>query len=344
MSFEQFGKQQHISELLRRSLEQGRLAHGYLFVGDSLPEMEGVAATLAKTLNCRQSPRRAANGIALDSCDQCPSCRQIDNATHPDIHWVRPESKSRIITIDQMRDLMQTIQLKPLEADYKVAVIVAADRLNTQAANSFLKTLEEPPPKSAIILLTTDPQRILETIFSRCLRLNFAGDTTPVFDAGLMEFLKTFSDCVAADPKSILARYQLLSILTARLSANRESIEKDLTARSPLERYTDLEASLREKWEEELSAAIEAEYRRRRSDLVACLLCWMRDVWTLTLTPSATGLFLPQVANATRAVSLRLSPDKALKNLGVLQKTQRLLETNVQEALLLENGLLQLSL
>jgi hypothetical protein len=159
-----------------------------------------------------------------------------------------------------------------------------------------------------------------------------------------MEFLKIFSDRVAADPKSILARYQLLSVLIARLAANRSGIEKDLTARSPLERYTDLEASLREKWEDELAASIEAEYRRRRSDLIACLLCWMRDVWTLSLTPSATGLFLPQVTEATRTVARRLAPDDALKNLGVLQKTQRLLETNVQEALLLENSLLQLSL
>jgi hypothetical protein len=156
--------------------------------------------------------------------------------------------------------------------------------------------------------------------------------------------LKSFTERVAADPKSILARYQLLSILTARLAANRSQIEKDLTARSPLERYTDLEASLREKWEEELSAAIEAEYRRRRSDLVSCLFCWMRDVWMLTLAQTAPRLFLPQVADATLTVARRLTPEDALKNLEVLQRSQRLLETNVQEALLLENGLLQLSL
>jgi DNA polymerase III gamma/tau subunit len=65
--------------------------------------------------------------------------------------------------------------LKPSEAEYKVAVIVGADRLNTQAANAFLKTLEEPPRNSILILLTTDPQRILETILSRCLRLSFTG-------------------------------------------------------------------------------------------------------------------------------------------------------------------------
>ena len=75
-----------------------------------------------------------------------------------------------------MRELMREIQLKPTEAEYKVTIITAADRLNVQAANAFLKTLEEPPGKSVLILLLTAPQRILETIQSRCLHLNFFGD------------------------------------------------------------------------------------------------------------------------------------------------------------------------
>ena len=74
-------------------------------------------------------------------------CRKIDHETHADIHWARPESKSRVITVEQMRDLMQQIQLKPTEAEYKVTIIAGADRLNPQAANAFLKTLEEPPAK-----------------------------------------------------------------------------------------------------------------------------------------------------------------------------------------------------
>ena len=70
----------------------------------------------------------------------------------PTCNGCGPESKSRVITIDQMRDLMQTVFLKPNDAEYKVAVIVGADRLNPQAANAFLKTLEEPPPRSVLIL------------------------------------------------------------------------------------------------------------------------------------------------------------------------------------------------
>src|SRR2546422_372702 len=176
MAFTDFPAQQDVVQLLQRSLERGRLGHAYLFCGADLAELEGVARTLSKTLNCEKPPRRGASGLALESCDECLSCRKIDSHNYPDVLWVRPESKLRVITIDQMRELMQTIQLKPAQAALKVAVIVAADRLNVQAANAFLKTLEEPPADSILILLSTEPQRLLETILSRCLRLNFAGE------------------------------------------------------------------------------------------------------------------------------------------------------------------------
>src|SRR5258708_5858449 len=174
MAFKDFPEQQNVVQLLQRSLERGRLGHAYLFCGTELGELEGVARTLAKTLNCEQPPRRSTSGLPLDCCDSCAICRKIDSENHPDVFWIRPESKMRIITVEQMRELMQTVHLKPAQAALKVAVIVAADRLNVQAANAFLKTLEEPPADSTLILLSTEPQRMLETILSRCLRLNFA--------------------------------------------------------------------------------------------------------------------------------------------------------------------------
>src|SRR5581483_9003208 len=141
------------------------------------------------TLNCRQ-PVRGADGVAIDCCDQCVNCGKIVNGNHADVYWIRTESRSRVITIDQMLELMQAIHLKPTEAEYKVAVVVAADRLNVQAANAFLKTLEEPPTKSILILLTTEPQRLLETILSRCLRLNFGAESGPMPSGPQMEWLK----------------------------------------------------------------------------------------------------------------------------------------------------------
>jgi len=151
MSFRDFPGQAQGVDLLQRSLERGRLAHAYLFTGHHIEELEAIARTLAKTLNCLQPVR--AGGVATDACDHCRNCQKVTGDNHADVHWVRAESKSRIITVEQMRELMQQINLKPTEAEYKVAVIVGADRLNVQAANAFLKTLEEPPAKSVLILL-----------------------------------------------------------------------------------------------------------------------------------------------------------------------------------------------
>lgn len=344
MSFGHFPQQAQVVQLLQRSLERGRLSHAYLFSGGKLGELEAVAQTLAKTLNCKEPVRRPKAAFQSDCCDRCANCRRIDEETHPDIQWVRPESKSRIITIDQIRELMQTINLKPTEAEWKVAVIVAADRLNVQAANAFLKTLEEPPPQSVILLLTTDPERIIETVLSRCLRLSFAGETGPSLDPGHAAWLRGFTEMAARGEKGLLSRYRLLGLLLGKLNEIKAETDKDLTARSPIERYKDPEPRLREKWEDELAAAIEAEYRRRRGELLVVLQWWLRDVWVQALSLGHELVSFPELADWAQTVAGRISPKEALGNIDVLEHTQQLLGSNVQEALTLEVGLLKLKL
>jgi DNA polymerase III subunit delta' len=344
MSFKDFPEQQDVVQLLQRSLAKGRLGHAYLFSGTDLDTLSAGARTLAKTLNCENPPSRSPGGLALDSCDRCLSCRKISEEHHPDVRWVRPESKSRIITIDQMRELMQTVHLKPTQAAYKVSVIVAADRLNVQAANAFLKTLEEPPADSILILLSTEPHRILETIISRCLRLNFAGESMQFKDPAFLEWLTQFGALAAETKSTLLGRYNLLSLVLNRLNALKELITDTLEKRSPLEKAEDIEPSLREKWEEELKAAIEAEYRKQRSEALAGLQWWMRDIWLLTLEMGREALSFPQLAETAQKVAQRISTEQAVANLEQLEKLQRLLATNVQEALALEVGLLKLKI
>ena len=339
MAFKNLPQQTQGIQLLQRSLARGRLGHAYLFTGDSLEELEPLARTLAKTLNC-QNPVKM-DGRATDCCDDCLSCRKIDSENHADIHWARPESKSRIVTVEQMRDLMQQIQFKPAEAEYKVAIIAAADRLNTQAANAFLKTLEEPPPKSVLILLSTEPSRILETILSRCLRLNFSGDGARPFAAAQLEWLEHFGGLAVGEQKSLLGRYRLLDALLQKLGEVRTYVGETLAARSPLEKYDDVEKGLRDKWEDELAAAIEAEYRRHRADLLLLVQWWLRDVWLHTLAAGRDLLKFPDISGA-ETVARRINPRQALENLQTLEQTQRLLHSNVQEALALEVGLLKL--
>jgi DNA polymerase III subunit delta' len=345
MSFHDFPTQAGVVQLLQRSLDRGRLAHAYLFSGHDSEELEGAAATLAKVLNCA-NPVRAKSGAAIDSCDQCDSCKRVDACNHPDVQWIRAESKLRIISIDQIRDLLQTVNLKPTFGGYKLGIITAADRLNQQAANAFLKTLEEPPERTIFILLTTDISRILETILSRCLRLNFAGDHAVKLAPDEEQWLSHFASQAAAEKPGLFRRYRLLDSVLGRLSSLKEQVDDTLTKASPLTRSDtkEVEPSLRKRWEDELDASIEAEYRRKRTEALGVLHWWLRDVWLLTAHNSDQYLTFPNLAATSQKVAARLKEPEAMDNLQLIDKTQQTLHTNAQEALTLEVSFLRLKL
>jgi DNA polymerase-3 subunit delta' len=335
--------QQTAAELLRRSLARGRLGHAYLFLGDDLGVLEEAATRLAQTLNCLQPLERGENGVPLEPCGQCGNCGRITRHNHPDVVWVRPEMKSRVIGADQTREVIRTLGLRAAEAPHKVAIFAGADRMNNNAANAFLKTLEEPPAGSVIILLCTDQDRLLETIISRCLRLSFASGVVRM-DAEVAAWVGQFAELARPKSPPLFGRYQLLGSLINVLAATKERIEETLTAQSPLQKYREAEASQQERWEEELKAAIEAEYRRRRGEFAAGLQGWLRDVWLGTLGATSELAFLPGLRDATVSVAARLKVNEARENLESWEKTQRLLNTNAQEALVLEVGLLRLKL
>ena len=327
--------------MLERSLERNRLAHAYLFSGDSLEELEDMARTLAKAVNCAVRPGRRKR--SLHSCGRATPAAASNTITIPTCSGCAPESKSRVITIDQMRDLMQMVNLKPTAAEFKVGVVVAADRLTPQAANAFLKTLEEPPAKSILILLSTEPQRILETILSRCLRLTFGGDGAH-FDAGqTAAWLAIVQRTTPPAGRGLLGALPVAGPDLKKLAEQRADIEKSLAARSPLEQYDDLETDMREKLEDELAAAIESEYRRQRADVLGALQWWLRDVWLHTLPAGGRSLCFPDLKAAAAAVAGRISPAEAMRNLEEVDRLQRQLHSNVQEALALEVGLLKLN-
>jgi DNA polymerase-3 subunit delta' len=345
MSFRDFPTQAGVVQLLQRSLDRGRLGHAYLFSGHDSDELERAAAALAKTLNCAQ-PVRSATGAAVDSCDRCDSCRRVDANNHPDVQWLRAESKLRIISIDQIRDLLQTVNLKPTFGGYKIAVITATDRLNIGAANAFLKTLEEPPERTIFILLTTDVSRILETILSRCLRLNFGGGQSVKLSAQEETWLNDFAHEAAGEKPGLFRRYRLLDALLGQLGSTKKQIEETLTDASPLSRDTkELEPSLRKRWEDELAASIEAEYRRKRTEALGIVHWWLRDVWLLATGAPPDGLLtFPGLRPASGAIAARIKPTDAMANLQTIDRTQQILHTNAQEALTLEVSFLRLKL
>jgi len=343
MALSEFRDQHQGVELLQRSLGRGRLGHAYLFAGEDLEFLEGVARNLAKMVNCTDATVPDGQPQHVDSCDACSPCRRIDSGGHPDVLWIRPESKSRVITIDQIRDVLHVVSLKPTEARTKVAVLVGADRMNTQAANAFLKTLEEPPGNALLILLSTQPQNLLQTILSRCLFLRFGGDELR-FPECVQSWLKEFTQAIARAHSGLLVRYEILGQWLTELGGLRRRVEEAMRGRSPLEQHDDVEPKLREKWENELKAAAESEYRRLRADYLTGLQWYFRDVWVKTLGVGEELLALPDLAGTTQALSAKSNAQDAYENVQLLARTQRLLDSNLQEALVLEVMLLRLKI
>lgn len=156
-------------EILRRLVTRDRLTATLLFVGPEGIGKRQFALTLAKLANCR-NPKTSL----LDCCDRCPSCFRIDQGSHGDVKLLEPEPPSFTIKIEPAREFSADIQYRPFEGRQRFFIIDQADRLREGTANALLKTLEEPPPTSTVILITERPAALLPTISSRVQRLNFA--------------------------------------------------------------------------------------------------------------------------------------------------------------------------
>ena len=216
--------------------------------------------------------------------------------------------------------------------------------MNVNAANSLLKSLEEPPEHMVFILLSTEPERLLDTIHSRCLRLTFAGDGRARFGEEELAWLGEFARMAAEGKKDCFGRYRLLGTLLARLEEMKSAIEIEVEESSPLHDYDEVGPELREQWENQCKAAASAEYRLRRAGYLGALQGWLRDVWLHSAGVSSELALFPNLDYTAEAVADRLSPADAVANLHLMEQTQRTLHTNVQELVALETGLLKLKL
>jgi DNA polymerase III subunit delta' len=158
MSFNSFIGNRPIVEALQQQLKEDRLPHAFLFAGPAGIGKGLLALSLAKAVNCsRSSP---------DFCDQCSNCLKVDQQVHPDVRWYAPDGQ--FIKIDQMREFSREAFFLPYEGKKRVFILDQADKLRSEAANSILKTLEEPPESTLVILITEKPHDLLLTIRSRC--------------------------------------------------------------------------------------------------------------------------------------------------------------------------------
>ena len=155
---------------LQKAIQQGNLAHAYLLVGPEHVGKTTLAIDIARALNCQNND---------PPCNECESCRRILNNNHTDITIVdlnystnSSEEKSRTkISIDDIKEIERQANLSPYGGKCRVFIVDGAENLSTEAANSFLKTLEEPPGKVFFILLSSDEKQLLPTLVSRCQRI-----------------------------------------------------------------------------------------------------------------------------------------------------------------------------
>jgi DNA polymerase-3 subunit delta' len=173
------GHDAHV-DAFRRAVQRGRLAHAYLFTGPGGVGKHLFAVELAKALLCESAPADSSQS-SLEACDRCAACVQVEADTHPDFfRAVRPEDKHEF-PVELMRELCQAFSFKSARGRGKVVLLDDADDLNQESANCFLKTLEEPPLRSVLILIGSTPDRQLPTIVSRCQVIRFA----PLADAAV---------------------------------------------------------------------------------------------------------------------------------------------------------------
>lgn len=150
------------------ALEAGRLAHSYLLVGTDGVGKRLFARELAKAFLCERAPAK------LTACDRCPACAQVEAGTHPDLLFLRTPEDKHELPVDEMRAFCAQVALKPTRGPRKIGIVEDADDFNASSANSFLKTLEEPPQGALLLLIGTSTDRQLQTILSRCQIVRFA--------------------------------------------------------------------------------------------------------------------------------------------------------------------------
>jgi DNA polymerase III subunit gamma/tau len=205
-AFDQVIGQEAITRTLRNAITSGRLHHAYLFTGARGVGKTTTARILAKALNC-------ANGVTVEPCGVCPSCREIAASSSLDVHEIDAASHTGI---DDVREvIISTVQISPARDRYKIFIIDEVHQLSNHAFNALLKTLEEPPPHIVFIMATTELHKVPETILSRCQIFEFRTITTKSIFGQLKQ--------IAADLRIEIGDGALLAIARAGEGSMRDA-------------------------------------------------------------------------------------------------------------------------
>jgi DNA polymerase-3 subunit delta' len=202
---------------LSAAVAAGRLPHGLLLQGPAGVGKERFASALAAALFC------TGRGERLEACGQCPECQLSRAGTHPDLHWVRPLEDKKSVGVDQVREVCEQLAMTSMRRGYRVAILAPAERMTPQAQNALLKTLEEPAPRTLLVLVTARPSALLPTLRSRCQRIEIARPDPEVAGGWLGETLGR------AAPPRLLAVAGGAPLKAAALAPHFDDLEQQMT-------------------------------------------------------------------------------------------------------------------
>ncbi len=305
-------------DYLRSAQERHRLAHAYLITGAPGSGKRALAAKMAQLVNGATPDAVFAGGA-------------------PDVHVAGPESKSRRIVIEQIRQLEHTLQMQASGGRRKVAIISEADRMISQAANAFLKTLEEPPNNSLLLLLSDIPEVLPDTIISRCLTLPLAAPVDADLSPEAQQLVELLGTVAVKEASGVHEAYWLTQGFTRLLGKIRSGLQEENASnlKSEETRYKNTtDGAWLENREDHYKALTESVYLQRRAQLVEVLFLWWSDV--LRASTAMTERELPRAKQATEALAARLTTPAILRRIRRLEELRDQLNRNIQEALALE--------
>ncbi len=297
---------------LRRAWSENRLAHAYLISGSPSGSGLTFVQALLKLLFCEG---------AEPPCGECAMCHRVERRQHPDISFLEPEKKSRIISVDQIRELNGRLSQTAYSGGWKVAVILACDRLKEEAANAFLKTLEEPPGQTLLLLVTDQPQAMLPTIVSRCQRVVLEeGAAAPVWMEELLGLLQqedgesAFEGLLMAGRLRVLLESIKAGIMEQEKGSDDAEVEKDV-----------------------LAARVQSKLIKERTEILRAVQFWQRDLLACRCGADDAILHYQAQAPALRSQAARYSMFALLRRVRGVEEAVRRLETNMSDAVALES-------
>ncbi len=311
--------QEAIQSHLEAAVNQNTVSHAYIIAGERYSGKEFIARVFAQALLCEASDNRP--------CGECHNCLQAMSSNNPDIIKVTHE-KPNIIGVDDIREQVNnTVQVKPYGGKRKIYIINEAEKMNVQAQNAILKTLEEPPEYTTILLLTTNLEELLPTIQSRCVVLSMR----PVRDKEVKKYLMEHEQ-IPDYKADICVAFARGNIGKAKLLAKNEEFD------NIREDALHLMKNVKEMDISELMASVKRaqEYKLEIGDYLDIVTVWYRDVLMFKATKDPNTLIFHDEIQYIRKVADLHSYEDIQDIIEALEKSKRRLSANVNFDLTME--------